>query len=343
MYDFKLNGCGDIPMKNDMAGYPATMLAIDPAAYPALRLAEQPVPQLQEGQLLVRVHAAGVNRADLVQAAGKYPAPEGESPVLGLEIAGEVIACGAQTGRFAPGERVFGLVPGGGYAQYCLLDSRLAVRIPDFLDWVGAASLPETWLTAWLNLIEIGRLRAGQRVLIHAGGSGVGSAAIQLAKAHGAWVATTASAGKLAYCRELGADLALDYRADDFAAAVRAAGGADLILDGVGGDHLQASQRCLNADGRLIIIGLLRGALAELNLGLLLVKRQRIQGSTLRSQSLAVKAQLTTALLHDVLPGLESGVYRLTLDRTFTLEDAQAAHDHVAANLSQGKVVLTLP
>ncbi|WP_028456636.1 NAD(P)H-quinone oxidoreductase [Chitinilyticum litopenaei] len=319
------------------------MLALDPRLYPQLQLTELPCPNPGPAQLLVRVRAAGVNRADLAQAAGSYPPPAGESPVLGLEVAGEVAACGAQVEEFFPGQRVFGLVPGGACAEYCLLDAALAVPTPDWLDDVGAASLPETWLTAWLNLIEIGRLAAGQRVLIHAGASGVGSAAIQLAKAHGAWVASTASAGKLEYCRALGADLALDYRQDDWVAEVRAAGGADLILDGVGGDYLPANQRCLNADGCLILIGLLRGKDAVLNLGQLLVKRQRVQGSTLRSQPLAMKAQLATALLHDVLPGLDAGRYRLTLDRCFALGEAAAAHAWLAGNHNLGKVVLTVP
>ncbi|MBE9610140.1 NAD(P)H-quinone oxidoreductase [Chitinilyticum piscinae] len=318
------------------------MLAVDPASYPDLQLSAQPVPMPAAGQLLVRVRAAGINRADLAQAAGKYPPPAGESAILGLEIAGEVIAIGPEVKGFAPGARVFGLVAGGGYAECCLLDAALARPLPEWLDWAAAASLPEAWLTAWLNLIEIGRIQPGMRALIHAGASGVGAAAIQLAKARGAWVATTASAGKLDWCRGLGADLALDYARDDFAAEIRAAGGADLILDGVGGDYLVANQRCLNPDGQLILIGLLRGTLAELNLGLMLVKRQRLQGSTLRSLPLEQKARLSADLYADLLPGLEQGRYRLTLDKIFALTEVAEAHRYIAANQNLGKVVLQM-
>ena len=306
-----------------------------------LALIEHPIPQPAAGQLLIKVAAAGVNRADLMQALGKYPPPAGESEILGLEVSGTIAALGDGVTAWQVGDAVLALVGGGAYAEYCLVDQSLCCLQPDTLSHAEAASLPEVWMTAWLNLIDIGQLRAGQRVLIHAGASGVGAAAIQLAKSVGAWVAvTTSTPEKQAFCRELGADLVIDYRAQDFATEIKAAGGVDLILDTVGGDYLAGNQRCLNSDGLIIVIGLLGGIEAQLNLGLMLVKRQRIQGSALRSQPLAVKANLTQALRNQILPRIASGEFKVTLDRTFAMADAQAAHDYVAANRNSGKVVL---
>ncbi|GLS04326.1 NAD(P)H quinone oxidoreductase [Chitiniphilus shinanonensis] len=298
-----------------------------------------PVPQA--GQLLVRVRAAGVNRADLAQAAGHYPPPRGESPLLGLEIAGEVAALGEGVDGYALGDAVFGLVAGGGYAEYCVIDAGETVPLPAALGFEQAASLPEVWLTAWLNLVELGGLRPGGRVLVHAGASGVGAAAIQLARAHGAWVAATAGGdAKCAWCRELGADLVIDHRAGDFAAEVKAAGEVGLILDTVGGDYLPRNQACLATDGRIVLIGLLRGTEAQANLGLLLVKRQQLIGSTLRALPVARKAEVAAALWPWLLPRLAAGEIRLTLDRVFALEEAAEAHAYLAQNRNLGKVVL---
>ncbi|WP_410497631.1 NAD(P)H-quinone oxidoreductase [Chitinibacter sp. S2-10] len=315
------------------------MLAIT-ALNNQLQLINLPIPQPAAGQLLVKVAAAGVNRADLMQAQGKYPPPPGESAILGLEIAGEVVAFGQGVTDFKVGDKVFGLVAGGAYAGYCLLEQSLSVLQPNTLGAIAAASLPEAWMTAWFNLIEIGKLQAGQRVLIHAGASGVGAAAIQLAKSLGAWVSVTCgSPQKQAFCRSLGADLAINYREQDFAAEIKAAGGVDLILDSVGGAYLAGNQRCLNSDGLMIVIGLLGGVEAQLNLGLLLVKRQRIAGSTLRSQPLVVKARLAQALREQIVPHLGQQ-FQLTLDRTFALNEVAAAHDYLAQNRNLGKVVL---
>ncbi|WP_255989929.1 NAD(P)H-quinone oxidoreductase [Chitinolyticbacter albus] len=306
-----------------------------------LRLSEIEQPLPGPGQLLVRVRAAGVNRADLMQAAGRYPQPPGESDILGLEIAGDVAAVGEGVSDFALGDAVFGLVAGGGYAEYCLLDARLAVAKPPQLAYAEAASLPEAWLTVWLNLVEIGGLRPGQRVLIHAGASGVGAAAIQLARALGASVAVTAGgAEKCEWCRSLGAELAIDYHSGDFSTEVKAWGGADLILDTVGGDYLPRNQACLNRDGAIVLIGLLRGTEAQANLGLLLVKRQRLIGSTLRALSVERKAALSAALWPWLLPRLATDQIRLTLDRDFALADAASAHAWLAAGNNKGKLVL---
>lgn len=306
-----------------------------------LSFIDQPIPQPAAGQILVKVAAAGVNRADLMQAQGKYPPPAGESEILGLEVAGTIVALGEGVTGWQVGDAVLALVGSGAYAEYCLVDQSLCCLQPDTLSHEAAASLPEVWLTAWLNLCDIGQLKAGQRVLIHAGASGVGAAAIQLAKSLGAWVAvTTSTSEKQAFCRELGADMVIDYRTQDFAAEIKAAGGVDLILDTVGGDYLAGNQRCLNRDGLIVVIGLLRGIESQLDLGLMLVKRQRIQGTALRSQPLAVKAKLTQALRNEVLPRVASGEFKVTLDRTFAIQDAESAHRYLAENRNCGKVVL---
>lgn len=309
-----------------------------------LQLHTAPRPQPGPGQLLLRVHAAGVNRADLLQRAGRYPPPPGASAILGLEVAGEVTALGVGVSEFQPGDAVLGLVAGGGYAEYALLDAGLAWRKPDALSWIEAASLPEAWLTAWLNLIELGQLQAGQRWLIHAGASGVGAAAIQLAKAHGAWVASRCSgAEKIRFCQQLGADQVFDRQKDeDFAALLKNSGGVDGILDCVGGSLAAAHQRCLNSDGRWLLIGLLGGVSAEINLGLLLVKRQQLLGSTLRSLPLARQQTLARCLAAWLLPALASGAARATVDRTFPLAEAAAAHRYLASGANCGKVVLSI-
>ncbi len=320
----------------------ATMHAITQTAAGAdLIWREAPQPEPGPGQLLVRVRAAGVNRADLVQAAGQYPPPAGESEILGLEVAGEVAAIGDGVAGFTIGDKVFGLVAGGGYAEYCLLDARLAVPQPAGLGDEQAASLPETWLTAWLNLVDIGQVRPGQRVLIHAGASGVGAAAIQLAHALGARVAATVGGpDKCAWCRELGAELAIDYHCEDFVGAIKSWGGADLILDTVGGDYLPRNQACLNRDGTIVLIGLLRGSEAQANLGVLLVKRQRLIGSTLRALLVERKAALSSALWPWLLPRLAADKIRLTLDRCFVMPEAAQAHAWLAGGHNKGKVVL---
>ncbi|GGP19584.1 NAD(P)H-quinone oxidoreductase [Silvimonas iriomotensis] len=322
------------------------MLAIvqtAPGGPETLHLGEVDTPRPGPGQLLVKVKAAGINRADLMQREGKYPPPPGDSAILGLEIAGEVAALGEDVSGFVIGDRVAGLVGGGGYAQYCVLDAGTAITIPEALDDVAAASLPEAWMTAWFNLVELGGLREDLRVLVHAGASGVGSAAIQLCKAYGAWVAVTAGGPeKGEYCKRLGADMVIDYKTRDFAAEVKQAGGVDLILDGVGGDYLPHNQACLNPDGQIIVIGMLRGPQAEANMGLLLVKRQTVRGSTLRPQALPVKRRLAQQVRDFVMPRLATGALQVTVDKVFDWEQVAAAHHYVAAGKNLGKVMLRL-
>jgi NADPH2:quinone reductase len=310
---------------------------------PLLSLGHAELPHVQAGQLLIQVYVAGINRADLAQAAGRYPAPAGDSPILGLEVAGVITAVGEGVSSFALGDEVCGLVGGGAYAEYCIIESSLAMKIPAGLSFTDAASLPEAWMTAWFNLVQIGGLKAGQRVLIHAGASGVGAAGIQLAKHLGAWVATTAGGTlKGEFCRQLGADLVVDYQQDDFASIVKEAGGVDLILDGVGGDYLAKNQACLNMDGQIVLIGLLRGISAEAHLGLLLMKRQRITGSTLRAQPLGVKVELATALREKILPLIAIGDLKITIDSVFDWEKVAEAHQYIAENRNLGKVLLSM-
>lgn len=311
-----------------------------PGGRDSLYWGETPLPEPGPGQLRVRVRACGVNRADIVQREGRYPPPADASPILGLELAGEVDALGAGVCGWAPGDALLALVPGGAYAEYALVNADEALAKPASWSWAQAASVPEAWLTAWLNLIEVGQLQAGQTVLIHAGASGVGAAAIQLARWRGATVvATCGSAEKVVFCQQLGAQQVVNYHEAAFADTVRALGRADLVLDCIGGSYLDAHLSCLKTDGKLVLIGVMGGAQAMLNLGLLLVKRISLMGSTLRSQPLARRAALA-GQLQQLLPLWEAGTLQWTLDRTFSLPDAAQAHAWLESNQNQGKVVL---
>lgn len=313
-----------------------------PGGADTLEIAFAEKPQPAPGQLRVRVLAAGINRADIVQREGKYPPPKGASPVLGLEIAGIVDAVNGPS-RFQEGDAVFGLVSGGGYAEYALLDSSAALPKPDLMSWAEAASLPEAWMTAWFNLVDIAALQPGETVLIHAGASGVGAAAIQLASLLGARVVASAgSEEKRQFCRSLGADEVIDSRQAGFAANLKAQGGVDVVLDPVGAALFDDNIAVLKPDGRLVVIGIMGGSSATLNLGLLLVKRLRLLGSTLRSQPEAVKASLAAALEAEVLPALADGRARVTLDSVYPLAAVADAHRYVEDNRNLGKVVLSL-
>ena len=313
-----------------------------PGGADTLEIAFAEKPQPAPGQLRVRVLAAGINRADIVQRQGHYPPPKGASPVLGLEIAGMVDAVNGPS-RFQEGDAVFGLVAGGGYAEYALLDSSAALPKPDMMSWAEAASLPEAWMTAWFNLVDIAALQPGETVLVHAGASGVGAAAIQLASLLGARVVASASSEeKRQFCRTLGADEVIDSRQPGFAANLKAQGGVDVVLDPVGAALFDDNIAALKPDGRLVVIGIMGGSSATLNLGLLLVKRLRLLGSTLRSQPPAVKARLATALEAEVLPALADGRARITLDSVYPLAAVADAHRYVEDNRNLGKVVLSL-
>jgi len=310
------------------------------------RLVWEEVPDIVPGpeQVLVDIKATAVNRADLLQAMGLYPPPPGETETLGLEMAGIISAVGDQVQGRSVGERVMGLLSGGGYAQQVAIHPQMLLQLPDSWSFVQGAAIPEVWLTAFSNLFLEGDLKSGQRVMIHAGGSGVGTAAIQMACEVGAVVYVTAgSAAKLDRCRQLGASLGINYKEQDFVAAVRAAipgQGLDLILDPVGGAFLERNLELLAENGRLINIGLLGGSTAELNLGAVLGKSLRIIGTRLRSRPLAQKIKITRMFAERFWPLLETGRLIPVVDTVFPITEAQAAHDFVYQNKNTGKVVL---
>lgn len=304
----------------------------------ALRPVLAPLPDVRPGEILIRVHAAGVNRPDIVQREGGYPPPPGASTTLGLEVAGEVVTA---AGRWREGDRVCALLGGGGYAQYAAVDARHALPVPAGLDMVQAASLPETAFTALVNLFEHGALKRGETLLVHAGTSGIGVMAIQMGKAAGARVIATArGADKAAQAVALGADRAIDATAEDFGAAVKAAGGADVVLDMVGGPYLAGNLDALNMRGRIVYIASLGGAEISVPVFQLMRKQAVLTGSTLRPRSADEKARLAAALEATVWPWIAAGKIRPIIDRVFPLEDAARAHAFMdEAHL--GKVILT--
>lgn len=310
------------------------------------RLSWQPVaapaaPQHREVRL--RVAWAGVNRADLMQRAGHYPPPSGVTETLGLEVSGTVIEAGPGVETFAPGDRVCALLAGGGYAEEVVVDERQVLPLPEGLGLRAAAALPEVHATAWLNLFMEGALAARERVLLHAGASGVGTAAIQLCRAFGhPCFVTVGSQAKLDACVALGADGGWNRHDGSFVPAVKAWGGADLILDPVGASYLADNQQVLKADGRLVLIGLMGGRRAELDLGRMLMKRQRLIGSTLRARPPEAKGAILDALRTHVWPRLASGEIRPLIDRTWPIRDAQAAHARMQDDAHIGKVLLSV-
>ncbi len=309
-----------------------------------LRLAEVPDPVPSPEQLLVRVRATALNRADTLQRMGSYPPPPGESEILGLELAGEVEAKGAAVRDFAVGDRVFGLVGGGGYAQKALLHHQLAMRIPQDWSFIQAAAVPEVFLTAQETLFTLGDLKGGETVLVHAAGSGVGTAGIQMAHHVGARVLVTAgSEEKIRKTLELGAEDGCNYKEKDFSLwveEVTGGQGVDLIQDFIGAAYWERNLRSLKEGGRLVLVGLMGGSQVEVNLGVLLRKRLKIFGSVLRTRSLADKIAVTQRFQERWLPLLASGTLRPIIDRVFPLSQAAEAHRYMEANRNFGKVVL---
>ncbi|HRN68678.1 MAG TPA: NAD(P)H-quinone oxidoreductase [Promineifilum sp.] len=296
-----------------------------------------------EDEALVDVRATAVNRADLSQARGNYPPPPGASHILGLEMAGVIRAVGANVVGWRPGDRVCALLPGGGYAGQVAVPAGMLLRLPDNWSFAQGAAVPEVWYTAYINLFDEGQLKAGETALIHAGASGVGTAAIQLALDAGARaIATAGSEEKVAFCRELGA-LAINYKTQDFLEQVMVVTdgkGVDVILDPVGGSYLASNVAALRRFGRLVNIGLLGGAKGELNMGQLLGKRLHIVGSTLRTRPVEEKIAITRRFAAEIMPRLADGRLRPIIDTTFPIAEAQAAHEYVLANRNTGKVIL---
>ncbi|MXY17427.1 MAG: NAD(P)H-quinone oxidoreductase [Acidobacteria bacterium] len=326
---------------------PETMKAVEisaPGAAEVLRLADRPVPSPGPDEVLVRVAAAGVNRADVMQRQGSYPPPPGASDIPGLELSGTVAAVGAGVESLSAGEEVCALVAGGGYAEYCLVPAPQCLPLPPGVTLRDAAALPEAYCTVWTNVFERGRLAAGETLLVHGGSSGVGTAAIQLARAFGARVlATAGSPAKCAACAALGAELAVNYRERDFVAAVREATGgrgADVILDLVGGAYLQRNLDCLAVEGRLVLIAVMGGSSGELNLAGLMSRRQTLTGSTLRSRPVAAKAAICDALRARVWPRFDDGALRPVIHGVYPLAEAAAAHRVMESSAHVGKLLL---
>lgn len=303
-----------------------------------------PVPSPGPGQLLVKVAAAGVNRPDVLQRKGLYPAPKGHSEIPGLEAAGEVVAVGDGTSRFKPGHRVMALLNGGGYAEYCLVEEPQALAVPSTLGWREAGGVPETFFTVWHNVFERGRLAAGEWFMVHGGTSGIGVTAIQLAKASGARViATAGSADKCKACLALGADRAVDYTQEDFVAAVKDATGGrgvDVILDMVGADYVDRNIKSAAEDGRIVNIAFQKGAEVTVDLQRLMLKRLTLTGSTLRIRPTTVKGAIARGLEANILPMLADGRVKVPIDGTFPLADAAKAHARMEAGQHIGKIVL---
>jgi putative PIG3 family NAD(P)H quinone oxidoreductase len=330
-----------------MDGPPHTMTAIaiaQPGGPEALQPVTCEVPSPRRGQVLVRVAFAGVNRPDVLQRMGRYPPPEGASPIPGLEIAGEVVAIGEAVPSELLGRRVCALVTGGGYAEYCLAAAEHCLPVPDGLSLAEAAAMPETLFTVWHNVFERGFAREGETLLIHGGTSGIGTMAIKLAKLFGlTTIVTCGSDGKCEAAREIGADHAINYKTHDFVAEVLAltgGRGAELALDMVAGDYTQRNLDCLGVNGRLVTIAVLGGAQATINMAGLMVKRQTITGSTMRARSDAFKAALADEIARTVWPLVEQGQLRPEMDSEFALADAPAAHRRMEAGEHIGKIVL---
>ena len=301
----------------------------------------RPHPEPRAGEVVIRLAYAGVNRPDALQRAGLYAPPATASDLPGLEGAGEVVALGAGVGGLALGDQVCALLPGGGYAEYVATPATHCLPVPAGMGLKEAACLPETFFTVWSNVFQRGGLKAGERFLVHGGSSGIGTTAIQLAREFGARVfATAGSDEKCQACEDLGAERAINYRRDDFVDVMRAEGGADLILDMVGGDYLPRNVKALADDGRLVQIAFLQGPKVELNFAQVMMRRLTITGSTLRPQSDLAKARIAGALLANVWPLLEAGKIAPVMDSEFALTDAAGAHTRLETSGHIGKIVL---
>ncbi|GAA5077926.1 NAD(P)H-quinone oxidoreductase [Roseibacterium beibuensis] len=306
-----------------------------------LKPCTRPIPVPQAGEILIEVDHAGVNRPDALQRAGQYAPPPGASDLPGLEASGRIAAVGPDVTRWKVGDAVCALLPGGGYAEYVVTHQDHALPVPDGMGMAEAAALCETFFTVWSNVFMRGGLKAGERFLVHGGSSGIGTTAIQLASHFGARVfATAGSDEKCAACTKLGAERAINYRDEDFVEVLKAEGGANLILDMVGGDYLPRNVKTLAEDGRLVQIAFLQGPKVALNFALVMVKRLTITGSTLRPQSDAAKAEIAAQLAEHVWPLLDAGRIAPVMDSTFALDEAAKAHARMESSGHIGKIVL---
>ncbi|MFN4024388.1 MAG: NAD(P)H-quinone oxidoreductase [Hyphomonas sp.] len=309
-----------------------------------LRLMERPRPEPGPGEVLIEVAAAGLNRADLAQRAGRYPPPPGASDILGLEVSGKVAAVGSNVSRFKPGDRICALLAGGGYASHVAVDAGAALPVPDHIDLVTAACFPEAMMTVWANVFDRAGLKPGETFLCHGATSGIGVMALQMAKVAGAEriFGTAGSAEKCALARDLGADIAINYREEDFEKVVKEAGGADVTLDMVGGDYVQKNIGAAKADGRIINIAYQSGMTVTVNFGLVLMKRLSLMATTLRARPAPEKSRIRAAVEQDFWPHVASGKIRAVLDSTYPLADAETALARMDKGGHSGKILLTL-
>lgn len=326
---------------------PTTMRAIDPAEHggpEVLVVVKRPLPTPGPGDVLIRVHAAGVNRPDVLQRKGRYPMPPGAPTIPGLEVAGEIVGVGDGVHRWQGGERVTALLSGGGYAEYAAAPEGQCLPIPGTLTMVEAASLPETHFTVWKNLIEGAKLRSGETALVHGGTSGIGVTAIQVGRAMGARIiVTVGSAAKVQAALKLGAEAAIDYSAQDFVAEVERltqGRGVDIVLDMISADYVPRNLQCLALGGRHVSIATQHGPKAEVDIGLVMRKGLVLTGSMLRPQPIAIKAAIARSLEREVWPLIASGGVRPVIDRTYTLDQAADAHARMEASTHVGKIVL---
>ncbi|WP_289079412.1 NAD(P)H-quinone oxidoreductase [uncultured Thalassospira sp.] len=329
------------------AQLPTKMQAVEirkDADAPYLALAEADIPEIGDDDVLVRVRAAGINRPDLMQVAGMYPPPPGASEIPGLELAGEIVATGPKVGDWKVGDKVCALVTGGGYAQYAAVPAAQCLPVPENLTMVQAAGLPETFFTVWHNVFDKAKLTSGETFLVHGGTSGIGTTAIQLAKAFGAKViATAGSDEKCQACRDLGADVAINYKTRDFVEEVKSATdgkGADVILDMVAGDYVSRNFKAAAFDARILIIAFLRGPKAETNFTPLLLKRLTLMGSTLRAQPVANKGAIAQSLREQVWPMIANGQIAPVIHKTLPLAKAEEGHGILKGGAHIGKVIL---
>ena len=318
-----------------------------PGGPEVLKLAQAPDPRPAPEQILVRVRATALNRADTLQRQGHYPPPPGESAILGLELAGEVEAIGSAVTNIAVGERIFGLVGGGGYAEKAVIDARMAMPMPEGWSFAQAAAVPEVYLTAQETIFTLAGLKRGETILIHAGASGVGTAGIQMARETGATVLVTAgSAKKIQRCVDLGATAGCNYKEQDFAEWVQEVtnrNGVDVIEDFIGATYWDKNLKSLTIGGRLVLVGVMGGVKVEMNLGLILRKRLQVFGSVLRSRTLADKIDITRRFQANWLPLLSAGKIKPVIDCSFPLEQAHEAHQYMQDNKNFGKIILEVP
>ena len=312
-----------------------------PGGPEVLKPCERPVPAAGQGEVVIKVAYAGVNRPDALQRAGSYAPPPDASDLPGLECSGEVAEVGPGVTEWKIGDKVCALLPGGGYAEYVATPAAHCLPVPDGMGMKEAACLPETFFTVWTNVFMRGALKAGEKFLVHGGSSGIGTTAIQLAKQFGARVfATAGSDEKCKVCTDLGAERAINYKTEDFVKVMKTEGGADLILDMVGGDYIPRDVKALANDGRLVQIAFLSGPVVELNFAMVMVKRLTITGSTLRPQSDLAKARIADALRAQVWPLLDAGTVAPVMDSEFALDDAARAHARIESPGHVGKIVL---